>query len=97
MTLKYTLAAGLIAMAGASSAATMTVTETFESFSSGDTITTQLDGLTVSAEGSGEAMIASASFPVVAGEPSGIYNTSAGSLGTGFELSLTFDFIGVAS
>lgn len=97
MTLKYTLAAGLIALAGASSAATMTVTETFESFSSGDTITTQLDGLTVSAEGSGEAMIASASFPVVAGEPLGIYNTSTGPLGTGFELSLTFDFIGVAS
>lgn len=97
MTVKYTLAAGLIALASASSAATISVTETFEGFGAGDTITTQLAGMTVSAEGSGDAMIAVASSPVVLGEPLGIYNSTPGAFGSGFEFSLTFDFIGVAS
>lgn len=70
------------------------IVENFESFGDGTIITNQLTGLTVTAADGGDASIASASFPVVAGEPLGIYNT-AGSIG--FQSALIFDFLTLGS
>lgn len=84
-------------MVGASQAAPVMVVETFEDFSQGEVITDQLDGLTVVAEGVGDAALIEASFPVVPGEPLGLYNTTPATFSSGFELALTFNFDAVGS
>jgi hypothetical protein len=86
-----------ILIIGAPAANAALIVETFESFADGQTITNQLTGLMVTAANSGNAKIATASAPVVPGEPLGIYNDAAGQFSTGFEFPLIFDFTGVGS
>jgi hypothetical protein len=97
MNYKTSLAAACIALASTSSAFATTVNQTFESFTTGTIITNQLAGLTVSAEGSGNANISTATTPVVLGQPQGLYNDTPGDFAVGFEFALIFDFTGVGS
>lgn len=83
----------LAVLGWASFASAVPVVETFESFASGTIITNQLPGLLVTAGNGGNAKIATASNPVVPGEPQGIYNDAPGVFSTGFEFPLIFDFV----
>lgn len=90
MQLKLVAGAACIAVASATSCFAATVTENFESFANGD-IVTSLTGLTITATDGGSPTIATATSPVVAGEPQGLFN------GPSFIPSLIFDFVGVGS
>jgi PEP-CTERM motif len=83
----------LVVLGWAGFASAVPIVETFESFASGTIITNQLAGLLVTAGNGGNARIATASSPVVSGQPQGIYNDAPGVFATGFEFPLIFDFV----
>ena len=84
--------AAFIVLSAPAAVQAVVIVETFESFASGTIITNQLTGLTVTALNGGNANIATASSPVVPGQPQGIYNDWPGVFSSGFEFPLVFDF-----